>query len=434
MDIEYAIRLKWFRQFKQEIKAGAPILIVGIDIAKSKHHGFFGTPDGRTIRRRLIFDNTKDGFETLLFEANRMIGENELEDVVFGIEPTSVYHKPLAEYLIREGYSVVYTTNNAIKKNRALLDGRWDKNDTKDAANVADLVSRGKCHFYDYPHRHYRDIRGLLSLRQRLKKQAQRYHLRIRNNLVAQYFPELDRQWFSCYQENLAIVRWFLSPAEICQTPFEEFFRRVCGKHKGLRQRQRLRQVWEVSSASIGCEYTAAPAFEATVLIESLLQCQRQIQQVESLLYEICESFEEYALLQSIPGFGPYISAAVLGGIGDADRFENRKQVLRLAGLDLGAHRSGKTSRTAVPVISKIGKSELRYALYQAAKIATTRTQEMRVYFERLVKGREREKGIITKMRVKVSAKLLVIAWTMMKRKERYRPGLLFLGEPVQQR
>jgi len=27
------------------------------------------------------------------------------------------------------------------------LDGRWDTNDTRDAANVADLVSQGKCLF-----------------------------------------------------------------------------------------------------------------------------------------------------------------------------------------------------------------------------------------------------------------------------------------------
>ncbi|NIQ65766.1 MAG: transposase, partial [Candidatus Aminicenantes bacterium] len=60
------------------------------------------------------------------------------EDVVFGLEPTSVYHKPLAEFLITHGHLVVYVTNEAIKKNRALLDGRWDKNDTKDAANAAD--------------------------------------------------------------------------------------------------------------------------------------------------------------------------------------------------------------------------------------------------------------------------------------------------------
>jgi hypothetical protein len=31
----------------------------------------------------------------------------------------------------------------AVKDNRELLDGRWDKNDTKDSANVADPVSQG---------------------------------------------------------------------------------------------------------------------------------------------------------------------------------------------------------------------------------------------------------------------------------------------------
>lgn len=434
MDNDYANRLHWFRQFKQDAKSALPILVVGIDIAKSKHHAFFGAPDGRTIRRRLIFENSRDGFETLLFEANQMICDNELGDVVFGIEPTSVYHKPLSEYLIREGYSVVYTTNNAIKKNRSILDGRWDKNDTKDAANVADLVSRGKCHFYDYPHRHLRGIRSLLSLRQRLKKQEQRYLVRVRNNLVAQYFPELDRVWYTCRQENLAIVRWFLSPAKISQLSFEDFCNTVVGKRKGIRQWKRLRHIWEISGESIGCEYSAAPDLEAKILIENLAHTQRQLSETEEMLYAICGSYQEYALLQTIPGFGPFISAAVLGGIGEAERFENTSQVLRLAGLDLGAHRSGKGSNTAVPVISKIGKAGLRYALYQAARIATTRTVEFKAYFERLLEGRQRERGIVTKMCVKVSAKMLVIAWTMMKRKERYRPGLLVPDELVQQR
>ena len=46
---------------------------------------------------------------------------------------------------------VVFVANTAVKKNRELLNGRWDKNDTKDAANVADLVAQGKCLFYEYP-------------------------------------------------------------------------------------------------------------------------------------------------------------------------------------------------------------------------------------------------------------------------------------------
>ena len=60
------IRLKEFRQFKKEIRGSKEYLIVGIDVAKEKHHAFFGTATGKTLLRRLIFDNTIDGFEKLL--------------------------------------------------------------------------------------------------------------------------------------------------------------------------------------------------------------------------------------------------------------------------------------------------------------------------------------------------------------------------------
>jgi transposase len=46
-------------------------------------------------------------------------------------------------------------------------------------------------------------------------------------------------------------------------------------------------------------------------------------------------------------------------------------------------------------------------------------------YFTEKLKGRERERGIKTKMRVKLAAKMLVIAWTLMKKKEMFDPGYL---------
>ena len=125
------------------------------------------------------------------------------------------------------------------------------------------------------------------------------------------------------------------------------------------------------------------------------------------------------------PGFGPDVSAKVLGAIGDPDRFQNGKQVLKLAGLDLSADRSGKDSDKAIPKISKRGKADLRYALYQAALIASTKNQDFMRYYTRKLQGREREKGIQTKMWVKLSAKMLMIAWTLMKKKEVFDPAYL---------
>ena len=144
--------------------------------------------------------------------------------------------------------------------------------------------------------------------------------------------------------------------------------------------------------------------------------------------------FSEYECLLSIPGFGPDVSSKVLGAIGDPFRFQNGKQVLKLAGLDLNAERSGKSSELARPVISKKGKADLRYALYQAALIASTKNQYFMRYYTRKLRGREKEKGIQTKMRVKLAAKMLLIAWTLMKKKEAFDPAYLNLEEEGQGR
>ena len=114
MDANYANRLRWFRQFKESINASAHTLIVGIDIGKDTHHAFMGTPAGRTIHRRLIFENSIYGFDRLLFLIKGYMHDSKLSQVVIGVEPTSVYHKPLCEHLISLGHHVVYVTNTAI--------------------------------------------------------------------------------------------------------------------------------------------------------------------------------------------------------------------------------------------------------------------------------------------------------------------------------
>ena len=100
-----------------------------------------------------------------------------------------------------------------------------------------------------------------------------------------------------------------------------------------------------------------------------------------------------------------------------------------MAGFDLSASRSGKPSEKAQPVISKKGKADLRYGLYQAALVASIRTKAFKKYFDEKIQGREKEKGIKTKMRVKLAAKMLVIAWTLMKNKEPFNPKYIKITE-----
>jgi len=425
MDNKKLSKIERFRQFKKQIRGSGEFLIVGIDIAKIKHHAFLGTANGKTVLKGLIIENTASGFEHLLTQVQFYMDRDGFKKVVFGVEPTSVYHKPLAEFLIEQGYLVVYVTNEAIKKNRSLLDGRWDKNDTKDSANVGDLISQAKCHFYDLPDMNLRDLRSLLLFRKRLRKQLHSCRVRIRNNLVAQYFPELDRLWNKSEAENLAIVRWCLSPYKIHHLAFEDFFQMVTTRNKGIRQYDHLFKIWQMAPNSIGCRPGTALELEAKLLVESVEWIRKQIAEVETRIKNLGQSFVEYEYLLTIPGFGPYVSAMVLAAIGNPSRFESASQVIRLAGLDLNANRSGQKSHTAVPVISKKGKADLRYALYQAALIASSLTTHFRAYYHKLLDGRQREPGIRTKMRVKLAAKLLVIAWTLMKKKQPFDPGYI---------
>ena len=62
-------RLEEFRQFKKEIRGSAEYLVVGIDAAKDKHHAFFGAATGKTLFKRLVFENNLEGFRKLLVQA-----------------------------------------------------------------------------------------------------------------------------------------------------------------------------------------------------------------------------------------------------------------------------------------------------------------------------------------------------------------------------
>jgi transposase len=419
------IRLEKFRKLKKEVRGSGKYLLIGIDVAKEKHIAFFGTATGKTLVKGLVFENSRQGFVKLLTEVEAVKVKNKLGTVVFGLEPTANYHKPLGQYLINQDQEVVLVSGTAVRRNRELLDGRWDKHDLKDAANVADLISQSKFQYYEHPRIEIRELRGLLSLKKKLKRQQQGLRIRIRNNLLSQYFPEMEPYYNTCERDNLAIIKNCLSPTVISGMDYADFFKTVVSRKNGLLQHKHLYRIWQLAGESIGCESDDGAACEARVLVEQLKSTREAIEQVDDTMLKLCGSFSEYEVLISIPGFGPDITARVLAYIGDQYRFEKASQVLKMAGFDLSASRSGKSSEKALPVISKKGKADLRYGLYQAALVASTHNKSLKKYYEEKVQGREKEKGIKTKMRVKLAAKMLVIAWTLMKKKEPFNPEYL---------
>ena len=93
-----------------------------------------------------------------------------------------------------------------------------------------------------------------------MMKQQHGIRVRIRNNLVAQCFPGLDRLWSQAETENLGIVRWCLAPEKISRLKLEDFLRMVAPRYRGDRQYKRLLKIWQIASYSIA--YCAGTALE----------------------------------------------------------------------------------------------------------------------------------------------------------------------------
>lgn len=420
-------RERLFRTLRAEIRGSAEHLVVGIDVGKDKHHAFFGTASGKTLRKRFVFHNRRADFEGLRALALDLARQHKAPRVVYGLEPTGVYHKPLLEYLLRQGEQVVLVSTVAAARNRELLDGRWDKNDVNDPANVADLVGQGRCLFADDPDEDLRGLRNLVRTKARLRKQEHALRMRIRNHLVAQYFPELEVAYTQGGGDRmvLRVVKECFDPKEIASVSFEGFWNRIVLPRWGKRQLGRARAVWEGAKVSIGCRLDAAVRWEAPRLVDRLEGLRAERAEVEERITRLARGQPGYRSLMSVPGIGPAVAAMLLAALGDPHRFEHPRQVLRLAGLDLCASKSGKASERVVPRISKQGKPMLRFALIQAARVAARLNAPIRGYFARLLEGRQKEPGIQLKRTVKLAAKLLVIAWTLMRKGETFDPGRL---------
>jgi transposase len=202
-----------------------------------------------------------------------------------------------------------------------------------------------------------------------------------------------------------------------------ELVKRLGTMGRTIAQRKRLSALKDNAARSIGCQFGSSVEFEGQSVVKLLKAVRQTMEDTQGQLEGVCQKFKEYSYLLSIPGFGPTLSAMVLGAIGNPWRFQNAAQVLKMVGLDLSASQSGKSQ--GVPVVSKKGKAEIRFALYQAAMVASSRDKHFVTYFTEQLRGREKEKGIKTKKRVKLAAKMLMIAWTLMKKQERFDPKYL---------
>ena len=123
--------------------------------------------------------------------------------------------------------------------------------------------------------------------------------------------------------------------------------------------RKKAGQLVDAAKESIGVDYgEEAARLKLRLLLEELELLEKQTKELEEQMEAALQKTDYAEFLLSIKGIGIVTLAACLGELGDPTRFDNPRQMSRMAGYNLVEDSSGKNK--AGPKISKRGRKNLR--------------------------------------------------------------------------
>ncbi|MEY8519327.1 IS110 family transposase [Lachnospiraceae bacterium 29-84] len=414
------------RQKQKVIAITTDTLVVGVDIAKNYQWARFVDFRGIEHDRALKFKNSRGGFETILARIREICKKENFAKAVVGMEPTGHYWKAFANWLEKQdGIKVVLVNPYATKQAKELDDNSQTKSDKKDALTIAKLVKDGRYFELYLPHDVYAELRGLSSTRTGLNKRKNA----LKNTITAvmdEYFPEYG-EVFKCPLSGKAsrhILKTCPFPKFILELGEDGVTEEIKKAVKKTVGRKKAAQLTKAAEESIGVDYgEEAAGLKLRLMLEELELLEKQTEELEGQMADALHQTDYADFLLSIKGIGIVTLAACLGELGDPTRFEDSRQMSRMAGYNLVEDSSGKNKSGTK--ISKRGRKNLRCVLYQMALTMVATNDEMKQLYHYL---KTREKAPLRKMQalIVVSKKILALIHTLAKKKENYEPGKVF--------
>ena len=390
-------------------------LIVGIDVGSETH--FARAFDWRNYEysgKPFEFSNTEDGFLSFQAWMTDIMEKHGKEVVIPGMEPTGHYWFSLGKFLQDNGMKPVHVNPHHVKKSKELDDNNPNKNDRKDPKTIAALVNEGRFSYPYIPTGVYAEIRSLSNLR----FQTQEELTRIKNRLArwfSIYFPEYKDVYGKLDAvSGIVVLKAAPLPADIVKLGVEgvnKMWRDIKLRGAGLKRAKTLVNAAEHSVGSK--EAPEAARMELKLLLEDYSSYSSRMDELLNKLEEKLLEIPYIDKLLEIKGIGMITVSGFIAEVGDIRRFDNAKQLQKLAGYAIVANESGKHKGESR--ISYRGRKRLRYVLYEAAISVIGKNEEFREVHSYY---RTREKNPLKKMQsvVAVACKVLRIFYTILSR------------------
>lgn len=388
-------------------------LIVGIDIGSESHYArAFDWRNYEYSDGAFEFSNSESGFSAFKAWMDEIADKAGKDVVIPGMEPTGHYWFNLGNFLQDNDMRPVHVNPHHVKKSKELDDNSPSKSDRKDPKTIAGLVNEGRFSYPYIPSGIYAELRGLSNLR----FQTQEELTRIKNRMArwySIYFPEIKDVY-----KNLDSVSGMMIIKE-APLPSDIVFLGVEGVNKIWRSAKlraagikRAMTLVTAATNSIGvCEGSECARLEIRNLLNDF---EVYTNRMEDLMQKIEEKLSEIPYMDKvleIKGIGPKIASGFIAEVGDISRFDNPKQLQKLAGYAIVSNSSGK--HKGKNHISYRGRKRLRYVLYEAAISVIGKNQE---FSEIHAYYRTRRDNPLKKMQsvVAVACKVLRVFWAIL--------------------
>jgi transposase len=150
-------------------------------------------------------------------------------------------------------------------------------------------------------------------------------------------------------------------------------------------------------------------------LIKTFEHLEKRVRESHALVERLYRELAEARLIQTVPGFGVFLSVLVAVEIADIGRFCNEGKLHSYAGVIPSTHSSGE--KTYHGRIVRDGNRWLRWAAVEAVWPAIRADFDLRLHYER----RKKRKGA-NLAKVATARRLLTIIYRMLKENRAYIP------------
>ena len=342
-------------------------LVVGIDVGSQVHYArAFDWRNYEYSKKAFAFSNDEEGFMAFKNWMNEIAEKHQKETIIPGMEPTGHYWFSLGSFLQNNGMRIVHANPHHVKKSKELDDNNPNKNDRKDPKTIAALVNEGRFSYPYIPTGIYAEIRNLSNLRFRTQEEI----TRIKNRLArwfSIYFPEYKDVYGNLDAiSGMMILKEAPLPADIVKLGAEginKIWRAAKLRAVGMKRAKNL-----VNKAEHSIGSHEAPEAARVELLMLLNDYEMYTLRMEELMNTIEEKLQEVPYidkLMEIKGIGMITICGFIAEVGDIRRFDNPKQLQKLAGYAIVSNDSGKHNGESH--ISYRGRKRLRYVLYEAA-------------------------------------------------------------------